>query len=323
MPIEKTEPEIVTIFGGSGFVGTRVTEAFARAGFRVRVAVRRPDLAGHTRMFGFPGQVEPIQANLRSRDSVDAAVRHADVVVNLVGIGFERGKQRFRTINTIGARNVAEAARAAGARALVHMSGLGFSTNSESAFARSKAQGEVQVLEAYPQAVIIRPSIIFGPDDTFFNTLGSLSRFFPILPLIGGRSRLQPVYVGDVADAFLGAAQDKVRGGRAYELGGPDIETNRDLTRRILREVGRSNALLPLPRGLALAMTGPMRLMPKPLISADQVLLLQHDNIVSDEAIREKRTLAAFGVPATPMHAVLPSYLWRFRRNGQFDRQTA
>jgi NADH dehydrogenase len=323
MPIDKTEPEIVTIFGGSGFVGTRVSEVFARAGFRVRVAVRRPDLAGHIRMFGFPGQIEPIQANLRNAESVAAAVRRADVVVNLVGIGFERGRQRFRTVNTIGARIVAEAARAAGARALVHMSGLGFSPESESAFARSKAHGEVGVLEAFPQAVIIRPSIIFGPGDTFFNTIGSLSRFFPVLPLIGGDSRLQPVYVGDVADAFLGAAQEKVRGGRVYELGGPDIETNRELTRRILREVGRANLLMPLPRALALTMAGPMRLMPKPLISADQVLLLQRDNVVSEEAIRDKRTLAAFGVPATPMHAVLPSYLWRFRRHGQFDRLTA
>lgn len=323
MPLMREEPEIVTIFGGSGFVGTQVTQAFARAGCRVRVAVRRPDLAGETRMFGFPGQIEPIQANVRNVASVEAAVRHADLVVNLVGIGLERGRQRFRAINTMGARNVAVAAKAAGAKRLVHMSGLGFSTESASPFARSKALGEAEVLEAFPQAVIIRPSIIFGPGDAFFNTIGSLSRFFPVLPLIGGRSRLQPVHVADVADAFLFAAQGKVKGGRAYELGGPDIETNRQLTQRILKEVGRSNMLLPLPAGLALAMAGAMALMPSPLITADQVLLLQHDNVVSEEAIRERRTLAAFAITPTPMHAVLPSYLWRFRRNGQYDRQTA
>lgn len=323
MPQQITEPEIVTIFGGSGFVGTQITQLFARAGYRVRVAVRRPDLAGDTRMFGFPGQIAPIQANVRNRASIDAAVRGAHIVINLVGIGAERGRQRFHAVHAMGARAVAEAARLAGARAFVHMSGLGYTADSPSLMARSRATGEAEVLAAFPSAVIIRPSIIFGQGDTYFNRMASMARFLPVLPVIGAASRVQPVYVGDVADAFLAAAQGKVRGGVAYELGGPDIETYRQLAQRILRETGRSNWLMELPKGLALALCAPMRVLPRPLITADQVLLLQRDNVVTEDALRSKRTLAAFGIAPTPMDAVLPGYLWRFRRNGQYDRQTA
>jgi uncharacterized protein YbjT (DUF2867 family) len=315
--------DLVTIFGGSGFVGTQVVQLLARKGYRIRVAVRRPDLAGHLRPLGDVGQVVPIQANVRNADSVTRAVAGASIVINLVGIGFERGKQRFETIHAQGARAVAAAAKAAGAKSLVHMSVLGADLNSPSAVARSRARGEAETLAAFPGAVVFRPSIIFGPGDGFFNLMASLARLAPVLPLIGGATRFQPVYVGDVAEALVMAAEGGVKGGRVYELGGPEVETHRALLQRILHETGRSNRLLPLSPGLGKLLAIPMGLLPTPLLTADQVVQLQSDNIVSEDAARDKRTLAAFGIAPTPMDAILPSYLWRFRKNGQFDRQTA
>ncbi len=321
--MDRNHPELVTIFGGSGFVGTQLVQLLAREGYRIRVAVRRPDLAGHVKPLGTVGQVVPIQANVRNADSVMRATRGADIVINLVGIGFERGKQRFRAVHVMGARNIAEAAQRAGVKRLVHMSILGASTDSPSSSARSRALGDEAVLAAFPEAVVVRPSIIFGLGDGFFNLLGMLSRYLPVLPLFGGKTKFQPIYVGDVADALAAAAEGKVKGGRIYELGGPEIATNRELTQRVLHEAGRSNPLLPLPVGLGKLMALPMSLLPTPLLTADQVVQLQADNVVSAEALKERRTLAAFGVTPTPMDAVLPSYLWRFRKNGQFDRQTA
>ena len=314
---------LVTIFGGDGFVGTQIVQVLARKGYRIRVAVRRPDLAGHLKPLGGVGQIVPIQANIRNADSVARAVNGAHIVINLVGVGHERGRQRFRAVHTMGARNVAEAARAAGVERLVHMSALGADPQSRSAYARSKALGETEVLGQFPDAVVIRPSIIFGQGDGFFNLMGTLARLFPVLPLIGGASKFQPVYVGDVADAFAAAAEGKVKGGRIYELGGPEVLTHRELMQRILHETMRHNPLLPIPAGLGKLLALPFAMLPRPLLSADQVELLQADNIVSAEAIREKRTLAAFGIDPTPMDAILPSYLWRFRKHGQFDRQPA
>ncbi|HHY48798.1 MAG TPA: complex I NDUFA9 subunit family protein [Alphaproteobacteria bacterium] len=315
---------LVTIFGGSGFVGTQIVQVLARMGFRIRVAVRRPDLAGHVRPLGIVGQVMPIQANVRNRESVERAVAGADIVINLVGIGYERGPQRFQAVHVVGARNVAEAARGAGASALVHMSALGADAQSPSGYARTKHLGEAAVLEAFPEAVIIRPSIIFGPGDSFFNLMGSLARFFPILPLIGADTRFQPVYVGDVADAFAGAATGTVATGRIYELGGPEVLTYRELMQRVLRETGRKNLLVPVPPAVGKLLALPFALLPfPPLITADQVELLQADNVVSEEASKENRTLAAFGIQPTAMSAILPAYLWRFRRGGQFERVAA
>jgi NADH dehydrogenase len=179
------------------------------------------------------------------------------------------------------------------------------------------------VFAAFPNAVVMRPSLIFGPGDSFFNLMGTLTRLSPILPLIGGQSKFQPVYVKDVAEAFAAAADGAVKGGRIYELGGPDVETYKALMQRVLRDTGRSNPLLPISPGLGKLLALPMALMPTPLLTGDQVTALQSDNIVSDQATRERRTLAAFGITPTPMEAVLPSYLWRFRKHGQFDRQTA
>jgi NADH dehydrogenase len=316
-------PQLVTVFGGDGFVGTQLVQALARRGHRIRVAVRRPDLAGHVRPLGHVGQIVPIQANVRDAASVQRAVAGAGIVINLVGIGYQRGRQTFAAVHVNGARNVAAAAKAAGAQALVHMSVLGADPNSPSAVARSRAAGEAEALAAFPSAVIIRPSIIFGPGDSFFNLMGSLARLFPILPLIGGNTKFQPIYVKDVAEAFAVAAERGVKTGRVYELGGPEVVTHRELMRRILNETGRRNPLLPIGPGLARLLAAPMRLSPRPLLTGDQVIQLQHDNIVSPQAIAERRTLAAFGVAPTPMEAVLPTYLWRFRKHGQFDRLMA
>jgi uncharacterized protein YbjT (DUF2867 family) len=316
-------PELVTIFGGSGFVGTQLVQLLARAGYRIRVAVRRPDLAGHVRPLGSVGQVVPVQANLRNRDSVLAAVKGASIVINLAAVGIEKGKQRYAAINVAGARMVAEAAAAAGAARLVHMSVIGADERSPSRFARSRAAGETEVRKAFPGATIFRASVIFGNGDDFFNTLGNLARLLPVLPIFGGKTKFQPVYVGDVAEALAAAAEGKAEPGRAYELGGPEVLTYRQIMERVLRDTRRSNPLLPLPLGVGTLLSLPMSLLPKPLLTPDRVTLLGIDNVVSAAAEIEGRTLAAFGIDPTPLDAVLPVYLWRFAPNGQFDRQTA
>jgi len=312
--------KLATIFGGSGFIGTQLTQELARRGYAVRVAVRRPDLAGHVRMFGFPGQVQPVQANLRFPDSIAAAMSGSDVVINLVGIAYEKGRQRFGAVHIQGARTVAAAARAAGVGTLIHMSALGAEPRSASAYMRTKALGEAEVLKAFPQAIVIRPSVVFGPRDGFFNRFGFLARTFPVMPLIGGGTRLQPVYVGDVAEAIAKAADGMVRSGKVYELGGPEIVTMEEVIERVLEETRRKRFVLPLPQVIARLIASVIAIWPAPLITPDQVTQLGLDNLVSPEAVRQKRTLAAFGVIPTSMDAVLPAYMWRFRRNGEFDR---
>lgn len=323
--MDRIEPRLVTIFGGSGFVGTQIVQLLAKNGHRIRVAVRRPDLAGHVKMFGSVGQVQPIQANIRNAASVQRAVANADIVINLVGVGFSRGAQTFDAVHVAGAANVARAARAAGVSSLVHMSALGVDRAADvSTYAASKLAGEAAVLEAFPNAVIMRPSILFGQGDGFFNLMGALSRLFPVLPLISGDTRFQPAYVGDVAEAFLRAAEGRVKTGRIYELGGPQIETHRELLARIQREAGRNRLVLPLPSGLAKLMALPFAILPfPPLLTADQVDLLGVDNVVSDAAIKDKRTFAAFGITPTSMDTILPTYMYRYRKHGQFDRDNA
>ena len=316
-------PELVTIFGGSGFVGTQVVQLLARAGYRIRVAVRRPDLAGHLRPLGAVGQVVPMQANVRNRESVQAAVKGASIVINMAAIGIEKGRQNFRAVNVMGARHVAEAASAAGAERFVQMSVLGAADDSASLFSRSRAAGEAEVLRAFPGATIIRPSVIFGVNDDFFNLIGNLVRVLPVFPLFGGKTKFQPVYVGDVAEAVVAAAEGRARPGKVYELGGPEVLTYREIAERVLRDTKRNNPILPLPTAMGALLAIPMALMPKPLLTVDRVRLLGIDNVVSDAAVKEKRAIAAFGIVPTPLDAVLPTYLWRFSQNGQFDRQTA
>ena len=320
--MDRNAPKLVTIFGGSGFVGNHLVQLLARKGYRIRVAVRRPDLAGEVRMYGGVGQVVPVQANVRNEASVQRAAAGSDVVINLVGIGHQGGKQRFDAVHVEGAAAVARAARAAGARALVHVSALGVDKAADvSAYAASKLRGEEAVLTAFPDAVVIRPSIMFGQGDGFFNLMGTLARLFPVMPLISGGTLFQPIFVGDVAEAIAKAAEGAVKPGRVYELGGPDVESHKALMQRILREAGRNRPLIPVPSGLMKLLASVLGLLPfKPLITPDQVELLGVDNVVSEQARKDKRTLAAFDITPTAMDDVLPTYMWRFRRHGQFDR---
>lgn len=323
--MDRLEPKLVTIFGGSGFVGTQIVQLLAKNGHRIRVAVRRPDLAGHTKMYGSVGQIQPIQANVRNAASVRRAVAGADIVINLAGVGFSRGAQSFDAVHVDGATHVAEAAKAAGATTLVHMSALGVDRAAEvSAYASSKLAGEAAVLKAFPNAIIMRPSVLFGQGDGFFNLMGGLARMFPVLPLIGGATRFQPAYVGDVAEAFAQAAEGKVKGGRIYELGGPQVETHKELVLRVQREAARNRPMLPLPAGIAKLLALPFAILPfPPLLTGDQVELLGVDNVVSDAASKDKRTFAAFGITPTAMDTILPTYMYRYRKHGQFDRDNA
>ncbi|MBZ9938058.1 complex I NDUFA9 subunit family protein [Mesorhizobium sp. BR1-1-16] len=312
--------KLVTIFGGSGFIGRHAVRALAKRGWRIRVAVRRPDLAGHVQPLGAVGQIMPIQANLRYRWSVDRAVEGADAVVNLVGILSESGRQTFGAVQSFGARAVAEAARGAGISTLVQMSALGAAANSESLYARSKAEGEAAALQTVPGAVVLRPSIVFGPEDQFFNRFANLTRFMPFLPLIGGgTTRLQPVFVGDVAEAIARAVDGTVTGGRVYELGGPEVKTFRECLELTLKEIERSRPLLPMPWGVARVQASIMEWLPNPMMTRDQLKLLETDNVVSPHAIAEGRTLQGMGITPTSLAAVLPSYLVRFKPHGQFN----
>lgn len=316
-------PKLVTVFGGSGFVGRQVVQALARRGYRVRVACRRPDLALHVVPLGNVGQVQPVQANLRVRWSVDRAVEGADHVVNLVGIMHESGRQRFSAVHEFGARAVAEAARARGA-GLTHLSALGADAGSASAYARSKAAGEQAVLETLPGAVVLRPSVVFGPEDSFFNRFANMARLSPALPLVGGgETRFQPVYVGDVAEAVARAVDGALDGGRVYELGGPQVLSFRECMEYMLGVIQRRRLLVPVPWWAARLMGSVLGLLPKPLLTRDQVALLASHNVVSAEAEAQGRTLAGIGVQARDIEAIAPGYLWSFRPSGQFSRRSA
>ncbi len=313
---------LVTVYGGSGFLGRHVVRALARRHYRIRVAVRRPDLAFHLQPLGRVGQINPVQTNLRNAESVEAAAHGAEVVVNLVGILFERGRQRFNTIHTEGAINVARAAQAHGAR-LVHVSAIGADENSTSIYARSKAAAERLIREIVPEATIMRPSIMFGPEDNFFNLFASLARMSPVLPLVGGgHTKFQPVFVGDVAQAIACAVDGEARAGATYELGGPEIRTFREILEYILKTIERRRLLVPVPFLVARLQASLLQFMPKPLLTPDQVELLRTDNVVSQEAITQRRTLHGLGITTpVPIEAIVPSYLWRFRKTGQFRTQ--
>jgi uncharacterized protein YbjT (DUF2867 family) len=312
---------LVTVFGGSGFLGRHVVRALAGRGYRVRVAVRRPELAGYLQPLGQVGQIHSTQANLRDAASVEAAARGADAVINLVGILFERGRQRFDAVHAHGAQVVARAASAIGAR-MVHVSAIGADERSSSHYARSKAAGEKLVLAAAPSAVVVRPSILFGPQDDFFNRFASMACFSPALPLIGGGgTRFQPVFAGDVAEGIVSAMEGRARAGATYEVGGPEVKSFRELMQFVLATIERRRLLIPIPFALAKLQASLLQLLPKPLLTPDQVELLRRDNVVSEQAAREGRTLAALGIDPLTMASVVPSYLWRFRKAGQFSRQ--
>ena len=314
---------LVTVFGGSGFLGRHVVRALAQRDYRLRVGVRRPELAGHLQPLGKVGQINPVQANVRYPASLDAAMRGSRVVVNLVGILSEGGAQRFNAVQTEGARAIAEAAARIGAR-VVHVSAIGANANSASRYATSKALGEQAVLDVTPDATIIRPSIVFGPEDHFTNRFAALARLFPALPLIGADTKLQPVYVGDVASAIADAVDGKTRAGATYELGGPEVMTMREAIELILRVAERDPMLVPLPFGLAKLQAAFLQFAPGDLkLTPDQVEMLKTDNVVSDAAKSAGLTLEGLGIAPESMAAVLPSYLWRFRKTGQFAHKSA
>ncbi|MTH99986.1 complex I NDUFA9 subunit family protein [Roseibium sp. RKSG952] len=312
--------KLVTVFGGSGFVGRYVVQALAQRGYRVRAAVRRPDLAEHLQPLGLPGQIMPVQANLRYRWSVERAVLGADAVVNCVGILAPSGKQSFDAIQSFGPRAIAEATRAAGLSSVVHVSAIGADANSKSAYARSKAEGEAGILETLPGSVIHRPSIVFGPEDDFFNKFASMARLAPALPLIGGgQTKFQPVYVVDVAEAIAKSVDGELKSGATYELGGPEIKTFKDCLELMMEITQRRRLLAPLPFPVASVMGRILQMVPGAPLTADQVALLRSDNIVSETAKADNRTLEGMGLEPTTLAAILPSYLERYRTHGQYD----
>lgn len=314
------DPKLVTVFGGSGFVGRHIVRALARRGHRVRVAVRRPDLANFLQPIGAVGQIHAVQANLRYPDSVARAIEGADAVVNAVGILYESGKQRFGAVQATGAKAIAEAAKAAGVTDLVHISAIGADAGSKSDYAKTKAAGEKAVFNAVPEAIVLRPSIVFGPEDDFFNRFAAMARISPVLPLIGGgHTRFQPVFVGDVAAAAAMAVSGEATSGAVYELGGPQVLTFAELMEMMLKIIDRKRLLLPVPLIGAKLTARVLELLSKPLLTCDQVLMLQNDNVVGEAAIAEGRTLAGLGITPETLAAELPSYLYRFRARGQFE----
>jgi NADH dehydrogenase len=315
---------LVTIFGGSGFLGRNVVRALCKRDYRIRIAVRRPELAGFLQPSGKVGQIHAVQANLRHPASVEAAMRGSHIAINLVGILSEGGAQTFEAVQAKGAETVAKIANAAGA-SMVHVSAIGADENSASRYARAKAAGEKAVLAAAPGATILRPSVIFGPEDQFTNRFAALARMSPVLPLIGGGlTRLQPVYVGDVANAVADAVDGKTRPGATYELGGPEVLTMREIMEIILSITERKRMLLSLPFGLAKMQALFLQFAPGALkLTPDQVILLQSDNVVSDAARAAGLTLEGLGIAPDSVQAIAPQYLWRFRAAGQFQKTSA
>lgn len=326
---------LVTVFGASGFLGRHVVQRLAAKGWQVRAAVRHPDGALFLKTMGDVGQITPVQANVRNPASVRAAVADADAVVNLVGILFEGGKQRFDMVHVEGARQIAEAVRSAGCKRLVHMSALGAAKLSPALYARSKAQGEEVVHKTFPDAVILRPSIVFGPQDDFFNRFAEMALLSPFLPVFGcpfprirdgrldcygdGGTRFQPVYVGDVADAVLTAIDDGSTVGKTYQLGGPTVYSFVEIMRLVLQETGRTRCLVPIPFWLGSIIGTMAGMLPVPPLTRDQVAMLKSDNVVSGDL----PTLKDLGIEATAAEVILPTYLDRYRRGGRYNRVRA
>lgn len=312
-------PSLITIIGGSGFVGRHVVRALAKRGYRIRVACRRPDLAGHVQPLGVPGQIMPVQANVRYPASLAAVCEGAQTVINLTGVLYSAGAQSFDAVHIFGAEASAKAARAAKARLFIQMSALGADPNSSSEYARSKAEGEARAKANFSGAVILRPSIVFGPEDAFFNRFAAMSRFSPVLPLIGGgETKFQPVFAGDIGEAIAKLVDAGVATGQIYELGGPEIFTFKALMDFVLKTVGRKRILLPIPWSIARIQGAMLGWLPKPLLTMDQVELLKTDNIVSPEASAERRTFAGLGIAPRNIQAIVPAYLFRYRKAGQF-----
>jgi uncharacterized protein YbjT (DUF2867 family) len=309
---------LVTVFGGSGFLGAQVVRALARQGLRVRVAVRQPGRGYKLRMLGNVGQIQVVQANVRNPASVARALDGTQACVNLVGVLYESGRQKFTSVHAMGAQTIAEAAKAAGVERFIQVSAIGAAEGSSSKYARSKAMGEAAVRKAIPSATIVRPSIIFGQGDGFFNRFADMARISPVLPLIGGgKTRFQPVFVGDVAAAIAACLADPATAAKTFELGGPAVYTFKALMEMVCKETQRSPLLLPLPFFAAelIGLAGQIQsLVMPPLLTVDQVTLLRFDNV----AAAGLPGLADLGVTPTAVEAILPTYLFRYRKGGQF-----
>jgi uncharacterized protein YbjT (DUF2867 family) len=311
--------KIVTLIGGSGFVGRHIVRSLAKRGYRIRVACRRPDLAGHVQPLGTPGQIMPIQANVRYPASLAAACDGAYAVINLTGVLVSSGAQSFDAVHVFGAEASAKAAKAAKAAIFIQMSALGADANSSSAYARSKAEGEARAKAAFPGAIILRPSIVFGPEDNFFNQFAALSRLAPALPLIGGgTTKFAPVFVGDVAQAVATLVDRGQAVGKTFELGGPEVFTFKQLLEFTLDTVGRNRLLLPIPWSISSLLGTVLGLLPGSPLTADQVESLKTDNVVDAQATREGRTLEGLGIMPSSIQSIVPAYLYRFRKAGQF-----
>ncbi len=311
------ELDQVTVFGGSGFLGRYVVERLADRDIVVRVGVRDPEAAKHLKPLGQVGQVNPFACNIRDEASVRAAVEGADAVINLVGILAERGRQTFKALHVDAAGAIARAAADAGCESLVQVSAIGAAPSALSEYSRSKAAGEAAVREAFPAATIVRPSVIFGPEDGFFNLFGGLARVAPALPLYGGgKTRFQPVYVADVADAVVAALGNSGAAGRTYELGGPRVYTFAELMELMLAEVRRNRFLVPLPFFVGDIQAFFMEFLPNPPVTRDSMKSLREDNVVAEDAL----TLADLGIVPTPAEAILPTYLHRYRKGGRLGR---
>jgi NADH dehydrogenase len=312
--------KLVTIYGGSGFVGRYIARRMAQAGWRVRVAVRRPNEAMHVKPYGVVGQVEPVFCNIRDDASVRAVMQGADAVVNCVGTFDRKGKNSFDAVQDKGATRIARIAAEEGVAHLVHLSAIGADATSDSHYARSKAAGEAGILKHFPNAVILRPSVIFGPEDQFFNRFAGMTRFGPVLPVVGADTRFQPVYVDDVAQAAVMGAMGRAAPG-VYELGGPEAVSFRGLMQQMLQVIRRRRLIANIPFGVAALMGGAMELVQSvtlglvpPQITRDQVRSLRRDNVVAQEA----KGFDALGITPVAIGAVLPDYLWRFRPAGQY-----
>ncbi|MBO6784426.1 MAG: complex I NDUFA9 subunit family protein [Alphaproteobacteria bacterium] len=314
----------VTVFGGSGFLGRYVVERLADRDAVVRVGVRDPEAAKHLKPLGQVGQVNPVACDIRDEAAVRAAVDGADAVINLVGILAERGRQTFKALHVDAPATIARAAADAGCKAMVQVSAIGASRTALSEYSRSKAAGEEAVREAFPDATIVRPSVIFGPEDGFFNLFGGLARVAPALPLYGGgETRFQPVYVADVADAIVAALADPGAAGKIYEVGGPRVYTFAELMELLLEEIRRDRLLVPLPffagdilAGLLEIPPKLVRFLPNPPVTRDSMKSLREDNVVADDAL----TLADLGISPTAVESILPTYVHRYRKGGRIGR---
>ncbi len=298
---------LITVFGGSGFIGRHIIRKLSADGWIVRAAVRDPVGASFLGPLGNAGQIVPVAADVTEPTTVEAAVRDADAVINLVGILYERGRRTFERIHVDGAANVARAARAAGAKHFVQMSAIGADTDSPAAYGRTKKAGEEAVSGAFPGAVIVRPSVVFGPEDDFFNRFASMARFLPALPVF--ETSFQPVFVGDVADAVIKILDDPATADNVYELGGPRVISFRELMKLVLSETCRRRLLLPMPLAIAEIEAWFLEMLPVPPLTRDQVKLLESDNVVSAEA----RTFKDLGLEPTAVEAILPTYLHQYR----------